>query len=315
MTQALPTIWTGFITYGALTAPYLEAFLASLAEQTIPLKIIVWDNTPEVDNANTAILKNHPEVEVLRSGENIGFSRAYNAMIRNAAAAGAEYFLVINPDTVLEPSAVRLLAEALAADASLGSVAPKLRRWDFAAGQRTTILDSCGLRLAPGLSFSDGGQGEEDRGQCDAAAIIGPSGAAGLFRLAALEAVAEQGQYFDEHFFMYKEDCDLAYRLYRKHWSSRLIATAVVYHDRSDSGGGLRSRLANRFSRTRNNRRWAFINQHFLFIKFWSCQSFWGKWAIICQIKLRFIAALLLEPYLLKEYSVIWRQRRSLIKY
>lgn len=308
-------IWAGFITYGAATAPYLEAFLASLIGQDVPLHIIAFDNTPEETNANRTILSHYPSIAVLGTGENIGFSRAYNIMMRQAATAGADYFLVINPDTVLEPDAVGKLVDVLSHDATLGSVAPKLRRWDFAQRRKTTQLDSCGLRLVPGLEFHDIGQGEEDRGQHDSTAIIGPSGAAGLYRVAALEAAAEAGRYFDEHFFMYKEDCDLAYRLEQAGFPSRLVPAALVYHDRSDTGGSLRDRFANRFSRTRNNRRWAFINQHLLFLKYWRRQGFFGKWAILFRAALRFAAALLLEPYLLKEYGAIAVQAKDLKKY
>lgn len=315
--MAMPqtNIWVGFITYGELTAPYLPAFLASLRQQGLPFRAIAFDNTPAADNLNRPALAAYPEIEIVHRGENIGFSRAYNIMIDRARRAGAEYFLVINPDTLLESGALDRLAAALTAEPSLGSVAPKLRRWDFQRQAKTSIIDSCGLRLRSGLRFSDLGQGAEDDGRYDAAAILGPSGAAGLFRVSALARVAEAGKCFDESFFMYKEDCDLAYRLSLAGFGSRLVPEALVFHDRSDSGGSLRSRFANRFSRTRNNRRWAFINQHLLFIKYWRRQTFFGKWMIIIQIKLRFLAAFLLEPYLLKEYRTIGRLAGRLHRY
>lgn len=310
------SVWAGFITYGELTAPYLKEFLASLAAQTgVKLQVIAFDNTPEVANENSRILKEHSAIEVLHEGENIGFSRAYNRMIARAAEAGADYFLAINPDTLLEPDTVAKLLAAIQADLALASAAPKIRQWNFKEHIKTDIIDSCGLRLGSALHFSDIGQGENDRGQYDEAKIIGPSGAAGLYRISALQAAAENGQYFDEHFFMYKEDCDLAYRLALAGFGSKLVSEALVYHDRTATGGSLGGRLSNRFSRSRNNRRWAFLNQHFLFIKFWGRQNFRNKLLILIHIKMRFLAALLLEPYLLKEYKALRALKPSLRKY
>ncbi|MEA3463693.1 MAG: glycosyltransferase, partial [Patescibacteria group bacterium] len=87
----------GFITYGKSTAKYLPYFLPSLKKQTFNnFKIIAFDNTENSDNENINYIKNnHPELEILRAGENIGFARAYNRMINKAVEMNAEYFLAI----------------------------------------------------------------------------------------------------------------------------------------------------------------------------------------------------------------------------
>lgn len=315
-TQKKTRVWLGFLTYGDATAPYLPYFLASLRQQTYSdITIVCFDNTPAIDNHNTTVLKNFPEVHTYRSDGNRGFSAAYNTLIKEAVQAGADYFCIINPDTLLEPTALEYLIQELEAYPQCAAVAPTLRHWNFSARTKTMILDSCGLTLKSGLRFIDIGQGEEDKGQYKHSAIIGSSGAAGLFRLSALEAIKEKEQYFDEFFFMYKEDCDLAYRLHRAGYAARYVSQAIIYHDRTASGGSFLKRTFNRQKRSRAARRYAFINQHCLYIKYWRVQTLIDRLRIITDIVFRGLHALIFEPYLLGCYPIIIKARQVLKRY
>ncbi len=309
-------IWVGFITYGEITAPYLPYFLQSLYHQTYTnLEIVCFDNTPEAINENTEILEAHSEITVFREDGNTGFSHAYNVLLNKARAAHARYFLIINPDTLLEPDVIDRLVSSLEANPHYGSVSPKIHRWNFTARTKTSYIDSCGLVLKNGLQFSDLGQGEEDRSQYDANLIMGASGAAGLFRLEALAVVAENGKYFDEYFFMYKEDCDLAYRLNVYGYTAKLVPQALVYHDRTATGGSFWQRFAHRHGRSKVANRYSFINQHFLYIKYWSKQEISGKLKILIWVCIRFFEALILEQYLLGSYPFIFKGLKVLKKY
>jgi len=312
----------GFITYNSATAIYLPYFLDSLfkalgAWSSEELRILAIDNSDEADNHNQDYVEefinnNDALIDFSWSGANLGFSKSYNRMIQKAVSWGADFFLMINPDTVIDPKAINLLVAALEANSNLGSVTPKIKRWDFDKRQLTNYLDSCGLVLGAGLQFSDLGQGELDKGQYDQAEILGPSGAAALFRVSALEAVKEATGYLDERFFMYKEDCDLAYRLSRAGYKSHLVKEALIYHDRTVAvpGGGLKGRVRSRRSRSRKVRSWSFVNEHLLFFKHWSKQSFKDKIFILLKTLKMFIWALIMEPFLLKDYKKINKLRR-----
>lgn len=321
----------GFITYQEASARYLADFLPSLEAALGFLdpgsyQAMVFDNSPAGDQSNAVVLEDfsahqaRKPLQYQTEGKNLGFSRAYNIMIRSALKMGAEYFFVINPDTLIEPEAIRKLIAALDAETSLASVAPKIRRWDFERKEKTNRLDSAGIILKAGLHFSDLGQGEEDDGRFDRAEILGPSGAAALFRLSALARVAEQGrnggaaQYFDEHFFMYKEDCDLAYRLFLAGYESRLVPEAIVYHDRTaaSSGQGLPSVWRDRQKKSHQIRSWSFANQHLLFVKHWKKQNLASRLIIMVRISIMFIFSLILEQFLLKSYWSVLKLSRGL---
>jgi len=301
-------IYIGFITYGESTAKYLPYFLPSLKKQSYKnYKILAVDNSEEEKNGNSVYIKNNfPEIGLRRTGENLGYAKAFNLMIKKAVEAGAEYFLALNPDMMLEDGALAKLADTMDHDSKLGSATAKVLKWNFAGQEKTNIIDSCGIKLLPGLRFVDYKEGEPADASCDDE-IIGVSGACAIYRLSALEKVKQNGQYFDELMFMYKEDCDLAYRLFLKSFKSKCVCDSIAYHDRS--GGGLGEGnfavALNRKNKSRRVKQWSFLNQQIIFMKYWRLQSPVNKIAIIWfELKI-VVFALLFEPYLLKEFITL----------
>lgn len=307
----------GFITYNTDTAKYLPYFLDSLFKslELLPKDeylVLARDNSDEENNYNREYIesvfnKNEELIRFSFSGKNDGFSKSYNLMITEAKEWGAEAFFIINPDTIIAPDTLKKLIEVLGSDNMLGSVAPKVLRWDFENQKLSTTIDTCGLSLRPGLVFVDIGQGLEDVNQFHNFPILGPSGAAGLYRMSALEKIKDELGYLDERMFMYKEDCDLAYRLFLAGFSSKLVPEALVYHDRSVSarGTGILSSLSSRAGKSRQVKIWSHLNQHLIIIKFWSKQSPANKLKILTRVFLFGIFAIFYEPFLLKNYSKI----------
>ncbi len=311
-------IYVGFITYGKSTAKYLPYFLPSLKRQSFKdFKILAVDNSENKNNENAAYIKNNfPEIDLKRPGENLGYAKAFNLMINQAAGAGAQYFITLNPDMLLEDGVLAGLAAAMDNDTNLGSVTAKVLKWDFVNQKKTDIIDSCGLKLLPGLRFVDFLEGKPSAAGCEGD-IIGVSGAAAIYRLSALEKVKRGGQYFDELMFMYKEDCDLAYRLFLAGFKAKGVDEAVVYHDRSSGGQGEDNLTValNRKNKSRQAKKWSFFNQQIIFLKYWRLQSLFSKMAIIWFEFKMLIFILFFEPYLLKELLNLNKIRHKIIRY
>lgn len=233
-------------------------------------------------------------------GKNLGFAKAYNQLISKAQKIKAQYFLALNPDVLCSKDSISLLIKEMDKDQSLASLAPKILVWKFNRFHLSNNIDSCGLILKKGLIFKDLGQGIYDRGQYDAHRILGPSGAVALYKMSALEDVKVNKQYFDEKFFMYKEDCDLAYRLYLKKYKSKLVADSIFYHDRSVSGGNVFKRLASRFKRSKQERIWSFQGQIYISHKHFKSQSIFNKLMIILNLIKLYTFSLVFERYVLK---------------
>lgn len=307
-------IAVGFITYNSSSSKYLPHFLDSLFKSLEGLSrssylILARDNSEERINDNQRYIeKNINKADKLInftwSGANIGFSKAYNIMISEAARWGADYFLMINPDIFMSSDAIEKMVSEISRNTELGSLSPKILRWDFDNRILTDYIDSCGLSVNSCLTFTDIGQGEKDDGRFDKVHILGPSGAAALFRMSALEKVKEGGTYLDEDMFMYKEDCDLAYRLFLAGYKSALVPDAIIYHDRTAAAQG----LAHRSLKSRQVRSWSFLNQHILYIKYYKQQSLRGKIGILARAGLIFIYVLFRERFLLKNYLIIGKK-------
>jgi GT2 family glycosyltransferase len=317
----MPQLYLGFITYGRSTSPYLPYFLKSVAEQSFrDFKVLVVDNSFADDQENAELVKKHyPEAEIDRPGRNLGFAKAYNRMITKAREEGGELFLVINPDMMLDSHALESMVASLD-DPGTDSVSPKILRWDFKNSAKTDVIDSCGIELLPGLRFADMGQGRKDGKEFqEERKILGPSGAAGMYKIRSLEQVAykrEDGsrEYFDELMFMYKEDCDLAYRLHLAGCRARYIPQAVVYHDRTATGQGQKDLevARNRKNKSRQVKKWSFLNQQIIFIKYWGVQDIKNKFYIVWfQLKM-LVFILVFEPYLLGQIKKLFSIRKKI---
>jgi GT2 family glycosyltransferase len=164
------------------------------------------------------------ELDLIRSQSNTGFARAHNDLIRSYPA---EYVLVLNPDAVLNPDFLERIVGALEARPDAASATGKLLRLDG------KTLDSTGIIMLRNQRHLDRGADEPDRGQFDKPEdVFGPSGAAALYRWKALQDVAIDGQFFDEDFFAYREDADLAWRCRLMGWTSIYVPSAVALHRR-----------------------------------------------------------------------------------
>lgn len=310
-------VYIGFITYGDSTAKYLPYFLPSLKNQSFKdFKILAIDNSEAADNNNAKYIKsNFPEIDLKWSGENIGFAKAFNLMIGQASAAGAKYFLALNPDMILELIIIEEMLTVMESDDKIAVVAPKILKWDFAVNKKTSQIDNLGLALNNEHRFFDAHQGETDQPDLiDKKEVFGFTGAAALLRLKSLEDVAFDNrsykEYFDELMFMYKEDCDLSYRLRLAGWKIILAPAAVAYHNRAvASKGETNYKIAlNRRTKSRLVKQWSFLNQWILLLKLKNLPFSWRvKLATVWYQFKSLIFVLLFEQFLLKEFIKLWR--------
>jgi len=238
--------------------------LESLGRQTFRnFRVHVLDNASS-DNT-IAELRGFP-VDLMTSKVNSGFAKAHNDLMR---AHPAEYVLVLNPDAILEPEFIERLLSALEARPDAASATGKLLRMDG------KTLDSAGIVMLRSQRHLDRGADAPDTGQYDKPEdVFGPSGAAALYRVKALHDVAIDGQFFDEDFFAYREDADLAWRCRLMGWTSIYVPSAVALHRRRVTPER-RSQLSalinyhsvkNRFLLRINNMTWSLYVRDFVYI-------------------------------------------------
>jgi GT2 family glycosyltransferase len=201
----------------------IAACLESLKGQTFTdFEIHIFDNASADDTLK--IIEPFDVAYIMRSPINTGFCKAHNELSRRFPS---DYVLFLNPDTVLNSTFIQELVQALDARPDTASASGKLIRMDG----RT--IDSTGIVVYREQRHLDRGADQPDTGQFERPEeIFGPSGAAAMYRHKALEDTAINGQYFDEDFFAYREDADLAWRCQLMGWTSLYVPTAVAQHRR-----------------------------------------------------------------------------------
>lgn len=207
--------------HGHLLPGCLDALLA----QDYPrLDVTVIDNASQ-DGSPDWLAQRYPGLLLWAFPDNRGFAAALNWGIDHTHG---DLVLSLNPDVMVARAFVTELVKAMVQDDRIGTVAPKLLQ----AGEPAR-LDSTGLFVDRRRRPYDRGQGELDQGQYDAMVyVFGACGAAALYRRTMLSELAVDGEYFDETFFAYYEDADLAWRAQWQGWRAVYAPQAVALHAR-----------------------------------------------------------------------------------
>lgn len=217
-----------------ITINYNQAAVTcELLESTRRLKypryeVIVVDNASAEDPTERIAQGNYPNVKVVVSPENLGFSGGNNLGIRHAQG---DYFFFLNNDTEVTPNLLDELLKPFQTNPRVGLVCPKIRYYFH-----PTIIQYAGyhpLNQYTGRTWSIG-LGETDRGQYDQGKPT--DFAHGAAMMASRRAIEEGGD-MDESFFLYYEELDWSMQIQRAGFQIYYQPSALIYHKESISVG------------------------------------------------------------------------------
>jgi len=206
----------------------LDCLNAVLAEPD-PVLVFVLDNgSGGADAAQlTRFAGTHAgRVRFRASPSNLGFAAGMNLLIEAALAdTSVDEVLLLNSDTRPTRGFVSAMQAKVDSAARTDMVAGRLL--DAATG----AVDSLGITLYRSTLASNRKRAED--------ILLGPSGGCALLTRRLLEDLrASHGEWFDETFFCYAEDTDLAVRARWLGYVPACAPDAVVHHARSLSSGG-----------------------------------------------------------------------------
>jgi GT2 family glycosyltransferase len=292
-----PLVSVGLVTWDS--EKHLPGCIEGLKRQTYKqVEIIVVDNA-STDRSTEIVHDSIPDSRIFRNERNEGYCAGHNRAIRESRGA---YYLPINPDVHLSPSFVERLLLALEERPDYGSASGKF--WQPSEEGDLKKLDAAGLYIDRRRRQHLRGHGEVDRGQYDEAEeIFGADGAAPLYRRSALEDMKIFGQYYDEAYFGYQEDVDLAWRGRLFGWKCWYEPSAVAVHARSFKPGVRRPM-------PRHLRRIAVRNRYLTIFKNEAPECWRRDWWRILAYDLEiFVYILLFELTSVGAYPMVWRLR------
>ena len=225
---------------------YIRRCVEALLEQSeTDFECFIMDNG-STDGSMEALPDLDKRFIVDKLGENLGFAKANNL---GAAKAKADWIICLNPDAFAHPN---WLGELLKTPSMAANVTMAGSRQNMAL--EPGILDGIGdCYHAFGLAYRAGcGHPGDAYPIADLKEVFGPCGAAALYHR---ETFLRLGG-FDERFFTYHEDVDLAYRMRRDGGICLQNNLAVVDHVSSGISG--RASEFSVYHGTRN-RIWTFL--------------------------------------------------------
>jgi GT2 family glycosyltransferase len=197
-------------------------------------RILIVDNG-STDGSQAILRKRFPDIEIIQTGENLGFAGGNNVGIRHALDQGADYVWLLNNDTVVDTEALTAMVRVAEDDETVGMVGSKIVYHD-----NPRLLWYAGAVLDPQRPYHPHHRGlnEEERDQYDVVCETGyVTGCSLLARKQMMSAVG----LLDDNLFLYFEDVDWCARAKTSGWKLVYCPDSVVYHKVSLSVGGAAS--------------------------------------------------------------------------
>ncbi|MBA3974586.1 MAG: glycosyltransferase family 2 protein [Candidatus Solibacter sp.] len=219
---------------------YIKRCLQSVLAQKGPaVEVIVVDNN-STDGTRDILDQFEDRITIVYNDHNAGFAAAQNQAIRLSRGS---WVLTLNPDVLLMPYFIQALLEAGRLDNRIGTVCGKLLVMspDFDIEARPRV-DSTGIFFTPNLRHLDRGSRQIDNGHyLKREYVFGATAAAALYRRAMIDDISVDGEFFDNDFFVYREDADVAWRAQLLGWRCLYTPYARGHHVRAVLPGNRRA--------------------------------------------------------------------------
>ncbi len=205
---------------------HLARCLPSIEGQTYQnVEVILVDNGSS-DGSIEYVRQTFPHVKIIANDHNTGFAKANNQGI---IASNAPFIFTLNNDTWLDPNCVEEVVRVAEANERVGMIATKMLQMDF-----PQLIDSAGLDLdRTGFGWSRYHGQPDNSTEQEPYEIFAPCAGAALYKRKMLDEIG----LFDEGYFIYYEDMDLAWRAQLRGWHCLYVPKAKVYHAQSATTG------------------------------------------------------------------------------
>ena len=206
---------------------FLKTFFESLNNDSELIGEVVIVDNGSSDGSKDYIKNNAFDfpVVLIENAENLGFAPAVNQGIEKAKH---EYIFSLNNDTEVKKGSIRALAELMSSDDRIFSAQAKMLQYD-----NKELIDDVGDEYNLLAWTKKTGENHISEEFSEVRDIFSACAGAAMYRKSLLEEIGM----FDDNFFAYMEDVDLAIRSRIHGFYNLLCPQAVVYHIGSATSG------------------------------------------------------------------------------
>lgn len=200
------------------------ACLRSLEHLTYSRASVILVDNASADGTAEAVRGTFPNVTVIESGGNLGFTGGNNVAIRYALEHGADYVMLLNNDTIVAPDFLNVMVEVMEQDQTIGVTGPMI----YYHNNPETIWTAGGS-----IDWKHGTTNMIGLNQMDVSQFgLSPmpadfvSGCALLARRSVWDKVG----LLDDTFFMYYEETEWCVRASRAGYKIMVVPMAMIWH-------------------------------------------------------------------------------------
>lgn len=207
--------------------------LQSLRSISYPnFKVVVVDNGSN-DGVEEMVRSEFPEARVIQTGANLGYTGGNNRGLEYALSNGADYAMVLNPDTIVaNPDFLQEMIDYMESNPDVGIAGPRVFLRDAGVIQNTVLFPpGLGRNIVNWFRFRLDPKSLEYSGN----EVIDSKVLNGVCILLRANCLNEIGL-FDENIFMYIEDAEMDYRARRQGWRVRYLPIDGVIHKQKAEG-------------------------------------------------------------------------------
>lgn len=197
--------------------------IRSLKALTYPNHKIIVVDSGSVDGSADELENKHPEVILIRSATNVGFTGGNNLGYQYSLENNFDYSIILNNDTFVEPDFLTHLVQYMNENPRVGAIQPRIH-----FNHNRTLLWNGGSYHAKwiGHFYTKGFNKIPDSRHLHLKQVDWVTGCAFLTR----NSILQQTGFLANNMFMYSEDVDLSMRIRALGLTLMYHPDAVIYH-------------------------------------------------------------------------------------
>lgn len=205
--------------------------LNSLKHIIYPNYVILLVDNGSIDGSVEYFRKKYPDIEIIENGRNMGFAEGCNIGIRRSLEKGANYVLLLNNDTTVEPNFLDEMVTLAESKKDIGIVGPKICYYDeknkiSRAGEKINTITGK-VTINKRDHIDDETNTRDKNGEM----VDIVEGSCFLIRSNLFDKIG----LLDPEYFAYSEDIDYCLRAKKNNFDVYCCHSSKIYHKGSRS--------------------------------------------------------------------------------